>query len=73
MPAEVKCATPRVCYLAQQPGPQSAGKRGSASPQRDTWEDKYSVVLFIIFKPECISTWYFFGKERSGDRKMKEI
>lgn len=69
MLAEMKCT---VCLL---PGsaPQSAGNQGSASAQRDTWEDKYSVILLIIFKPECISTWRFFGKERSADRKMKEI
>lgn len=52
MLAEVKCT---ACLL---PGsaPQSAGKQGSACAQRDTWEDKYSVVLLIIFKPQCIST-----------------
>lgn len=73
MPAEVKCDMPHVCYLAQHPGPWSAGEQESASTQRDTWEDKYSGVVLIIFKPECISTWYFFAKERSGDRKMKEV
>ena len=60
MPAEVMCTAPCVCYLAQHPGLQSAGKQGGASAQRGTWEDNYSVVLLIIFKPECISTWYFF-------------
>lgn len=59
MLAEVKCT---ACLL---PGsaPQSAGKQGSACAQRDTWEDKYSVVLLIIFKPQCISTWWGLVKK----------
>lgn len=69
MLAEVKCTV----YLLPGSAAQSAGKQGSAFAQRNTWEDKYSVVLLIIFKLECISTWWVFDKERSGDRKMKEI
>lgn len=68
MLAEVKCVV--FATWLSTPVSREAGK---CSALRNTWEGKYSVVLLMIFKPERISTWRVFGKERSGDRKMKEI
>jgi len=70
----VRAGVERACHvLATWCSSRDRRRQGSDSPQGDTWEEKCSVVLLVIFKPQCISTWYFFAKERSGDRKMKEI